>query len=83
MRQGLMRPGRGAEESADFEKIGALIFDCEGSVQTYGRFDSGSSAANLAFGQPLIYGNSWKAHELAGQLNVRQTACEEIIHRAN
>lgn len=58
MRQGLMRPGRGAGESVDFEKNGALIFDCEGSVQTFGRFDSGSSAADLAFGQPFVHGDA-------------------------
>jgi len=42
-----------------------------------------SSAADLAFGQPLVHGSAGKPDESLAQFYVRQPAHEKIVHRAD
>lgn len=77
-----MRPGRGAGESADLRKIGALILVRKDSLQRFGRLDAGSGAADLAFGKPLVHDGARKSGQFPGEFYVRQAARQQIVNRA-
>lgn len=41
------------------------------------------AAAHLAFGQPLVGGDTGESDELAREADIRETALEQVVYRAN
>jgi hypothetical protein len=67
----------------DFEKMRRAHFFCEGPVRTSGRFDSGSSAADLALGEPLVHSDAGKSNEFSREFTVWQAAHQEVVNGAD